>query len=205
MPSPLCLVLSRPRVVPHRGACLPDASIVAHLDLRLARGKLKTCWCTIAVPFFTGRGIPGRRAVRSAVVGAVEALDAWSNTFRGAARHPPAPRLGWTPVCRGFVAAAPSVPRPRHVVARSQVAAARVRARHHSLSASARLVDPVPRRLFRAIARRVQLAQGLSARPRWLSAVAGTVGYYCRERPLRTLPWSRSQGPCYLQAAPLPW
>ena len=58
MPSPLCLVLSRPRVVPHRGACLPDASIVAHLDLRLASGKLKTCWCTIAVPFFTGRGIP---------------------------------------------------------------------------------------------------------------------------------------------------
>ena len=58
MPSPLCLVFSRPRVVPHRGACLPDASIVAHLDLRLARGKLKTCWCIIAVPFFTGRGIP---------------------------------------------------------------------------------------------------------------------------------------------------
>ena len=58
MPSPLCLVLSRPRVVPHRGACLPDASIVAHLDLRLARSKLQTSWCTIAVPFFTGRGIP---------------------------------------------------------------------------------------------------------------------------------------------------
>ena len=58
MPSPLCLLLFRPRVVPHRGACLPDASIVANLDVHLARGKLKTCWCTIAVPFFTGRGIP---------------------------------------------------------------------------------------------------------------------------------------------------
>jgi len=59
MPSPLDLVLSRPRVVPHRGACL--LCCVSRCAPRCAPGPRPIASLVVphrALPFFTGRGIP---------------------------------------------------------------------------------------------------------------------------------------------------
>ena len=53
------------------------------------------CWCSLTLCVPSPRhSWPNTCAARSGVVDAVEALDAWCPTCRGAARHSPAPLLG---------------------------------------------------------------------------------------------------------------
>ena len=185
--------------------CLPLASVVAHLDVRLARGKLQACWCTIALPFFTGRGIPvkhvyrGWRAVRSAaraaavglwaaVVDALDALDPWPRFVAPPARRRPLSMSG-----RQFAAGAWLL----HFVCHGLAMFLRGHGLllllywHHSLAVH---VWPLvahaawPALCLVAFFMHLPgacLTNSLRACPRWLSSATRTVYYHCSERPQR--------------------
>jgi len=91
MPSPLDLLLSRPRVVPHRGACL--LCCVSRCAPRCAPGPRPIASLVVphrALPFFTGRGIPSST---STAVGVPCARPPGQTPFRLPSSAPSTPSI----------------------------------------------------------------------------------------------------------------